>query len=212
MRRAVRESDKAERRQALRDVAWRLFQERPYEAINMQDVAAEAGLAKGTLYLYFATKEELFLSVQEQQFAAWFDALDAHLAGLAPGTPPEAIAALVADSLAGAPALIRLLTITHAVLERNAGPASIARLKGLMRDRLLAIGARLEVALPTLRPGQGARALLHGYALIVGLHGLAEPTPPARQAIRDNPDLALFAVDFAAELQSALAALLRGQA
>lgn len=210
MRRAVREPDKEARRQALRDVAWRLFQERPYESINVQDVATEAGLAKGTVYLYFASKEELFLSIQEQQFAAWFDRLDARLAALAPGCSPAELAAAVVASVVEAPALVRLLTIAHAVLERNAGPEAIARLKALLRDRLLAAGAALERALPALPPGAGARALLHGYALIVGLHGLAEPAPAARAALRDNPDLALFAVDFAAELQAALTALLRG--
>lgn len=211
MRRAMRESDKAERRQLLRDVAWRLFQERAYEQINVQDVAREAELAKGTVYLYFATKEELFLSVQEQQFAAWFDALDAGLRALPPGGSADEVAAIIATSVAAAPSLIRLLTITHTILERNAGPEAIGRLKGLMRARLIATGALLEAALPALRPGQGARALLHGYALMAGLHGLAEPAPSARQAIHDNPDLALFSVDFAAELREALAALLRGQ-
>ena len=34
----------------------------------MDDIAARAGLAKGTLYLYFASKRELFLSVLKHRF------------------------------------------------------------------------------------------------------------------------------------------------
>jgi AcrR family transcriptional regulator len=175
-------------------------------------VAAQAGLAKGTLYLYFATKEELFLSVQEQQFERWFDQLDARLGSLAPGSSPAAIAELLATSFAESPALVRLLTITHTLLERNAGVEAIARFKDLLRDRLLATGALLEAAVPGLRSGHGARLLLHAYALVVGLYGLAEPTPAARQALNTHPGLEIFAVDFAAELRAALIALLRGQA
>ncbi|HBO81001.1 MAG TPA: TetR family transcriptional regulator, partial [Cupriavidus sp.] len=37
-----------------------LFVERGYAATRLEDVAAAAGVSKGTVYLYFANKEELF--------------------------------------------------------------------------------------------------------------------------------------------------------
>lgn len=77
--RALRDDQKQVRRQALIDIAWQLFQANSYPAITMAEVAERAGLAKGTLYLYFRTKEELFLAMQ-QQFATWFDDLDTQLA------------------------------------------------------------------------------------------------------------------------------------
>lgn len=40
-----------------------LFVERGYAATRLDDVAARAGVSKGTLYLYFANKEELFKAV-----------------------------------------------------------------------------------------------------------------------------------------------------
>ncbi len=49
-----------ERRQAIIDVAARLFAELGYTACEMERVAAELGIAKGTLYLYFSSKETLF--------------------------------------------------------------------------------------------------------------------------------------------------------
>ena len=39
------------------------FVERGYAATRLEDVAARAGISKGTLYLYFANKEELFKAV-----------------------------------------------------------------------------------------------------------------------------------------------------
>lgn len=210
MRRAVREADKEARREALRAVAWRLFQERPYEAINVGEVAEQAGLAKGTIYLYFATKEELFLSVQEQQFAAWFDTLDAALRQIRPGASVAEVAAAIVATLAGAPAMVRLFAIAHAVLERNVGAEPIARLKALLRDRLVHSGGLLELALPALAPGVGPRALLHAYALVVGVQSLADPAPAARAVVDAEPTLAVFQVDFAQELTAALAALFRG--
>ncbi|MGE5623090.1 MAG: TetR/AcrR family transcriptional regulator [Bacillota bacterium] len=51
------------RPQELLAAALDLFVERGYAATRLDDVAARAGVSKGTLYLYFANKEELFKAV-----------------------------------------------------------------------------------------------------------------------------------------------------
>jgi len=51
---------RAERREAMVPIAAKLFAEIGYAACEMERVATELGVAKGTLYLYFASKEELF--------------------------------------------------------------------------------------------------------------------------------------------------------
>jgi AcrR family transcriptional regulator len=43
--------------------ALELFVERGYAATRLDDVAAKAGVSKGTLYLYFSSKEDLFKAV-----------------------------------------------------------------------------------------------------------------------------------------------------
>jgi AcrR family transcriptional regulator len=43
-----------------------VFAERGFPGTDMQAVADAAGVAKGTLYLYFASKEELFLAATDQ--------------------------------------------------------------------------------------------------------------------------------------------------
>ncbi|RJF97826.1 TetR/AcrR family transcriptional regulator [Noviherbaspirillum saxi] len=51
------------RPQELLAAALDLFVERGYAATRLDDVAARAGVSKGTLYLYFTNKEELFMAV-----------------------------------------------------------------------------------------------------------------------------------------------------
>jgi AcrR family transcriptional regulator len=55
--------DPATRRQAILDAALTVFAERGFETARLDDVAARAGVAKGTLYLYFKDKESLFEEV-----------------------------------------------------------------------------------------------------------------------------------------------------
>jgi AcrR family transcriptional regulator len=62
-RRAVagpRADRRAERRQAILTAALREFSARGFAAARLDDVAEAAGIAKGTIYLYFRDKEALF--------------------------------------------------------------------------------------------------------------------------------------------------------
>lgn len=64
-RRAAGE-DPAKRAQIL-DGAKRVFMERGYEAASMNDVTRAAGVSKGTIYVYFENKEDLFGSMIERE-------------------------------------------------------------------------------------------------------------------------------------------------
>jgi TetR/AcrR family transcriptional regulator len=54
---------KAERPDELLDAALSLFVEKGYAATRIDEVARRAGVSKGTLYLYYASKEELLKAV-----------------------------------------------------------------------------------------------------------------------------------------------------
>ena len=55
-----REARSAERREAILAAALDEFSARGFEAARLDDVAKRAGVAKGTIYLYFRDKESLF--------------------------------------------------------------------------------------------------------------------------------------------------------
>ena len=55
-----REARSTARREAILAAALDEFSERGYEATRLDDVANRAGIAKGTIYLYFRDKESLF--------------------------------------------------------------------------------------------------------------------------------------------------------
>ena len=57
---AGRGSERERRRQAILQAARLVFARKGYEPATLEAVAREAGLAKGTLYLYFKDKEDLY--------------------------------------------------------------------------------------------------------------------------------------------------------
>ena len=69
--RARSTEQKALRRHAVLVAAETYFREVGYEAFSMAQLAKKTGFAKGTLYLYFQTREELFLTLYEQSLIRW---------------------------------------------------------------------------------------------------------------------------------------------
>ena len=65
---------KEARPQELLAAALDQFVERGYAAARLDDVAAQAGVSKGTLYLYFTNKEELFKAVVRENVLPVLDA------------------------------------------------------------------------------------------------------------------------------------------
>jgi AcrR family transcriptional regulator len=55
--------DRDERRREILRVATRLFRDRPYSEVSVNDIAEAAGVAKGLLHHYFGSKRELYLEV-----------------------------------------------------------------------------------------------------------------------------------------------------
>jgi AcrR family transcriptional regulator len=60
---------KADRPEEIVAAALEVFAAKGFAAARLDDIAARAGVSKGALYLYFATKEEIFRAVVEQALA-----------------------------------------------------------------------------------------------------------------------------------------------
>jgi AcrR family transcriptional regulator len=206
-RRAVGDEMRDRRRREILAAALHLLARQPYETITMSAVAAAAGVAKGTLYLYFPTREALFLSLLRAHYDDWFEALDVRC--LAPGQTAADWAAWAARELASRPLFLRLAAVLHAVLETNVPLDEVIAFKRALAGHVQRSGSALDVALD-LPDGAGARVLLWMQAVVPGLAQMAAPAVPLAEALRADASLAGFLIDFTAELEVLLGAVLRG--
>jgi AcrR family transcriptional regulator len=85
----ARKVDADTRRQAILDAALSVFAEHGFEAARLDEVAARAGVAKGTLYLYFQDKEALFDELIRGAAAPIIDTLSKVSAN--PAIPPAMV-------------------------------------------------------------------------------------------------------------------------
>jgi AcrR family transcriptional regulator len=184
-----------------------------YDDVRVESVAAAAGLAKGTAYGYFASKEAMFLAVLVRELEQWFAELERRLRSSRARNvdPLTVVPRAIASTLSARPRLLALLARLHGQLEANTPEDDIRAFKVFLRDGLDRVGGVIDTALG-LAAGTGARLLVMTHALTIGLGQMAAPSDVVDRVIRSDPRLAVFECDFAAELAGALESLLRGWA
>ena len=67
------------KRKVIVQTAIRLFSEQPFHKVRLDDVAAAAGVGKGTVYIYFKNKEDLYYSMIYDGLADLVDRLGVQL-------------------------------------------------------------------------------------------------------------------------------------
>ncbi len=207
--RARNERDKSARRRAILDAALAVWSATNYAGFTMSAVAKRAGVVKGTVYLYFETKEELLLDLLEELLASWLDEIDRRFQEPGGTWGPERAAEALSGSLAGREALTRLLSAAGGILEHNIGLERARRFKESLRSRVLRTSALVALRLPWLGAAGAARLCVQVYALLTGFGEMAYPAPVVARVIRE-PGFEMFRVDAASEISAAVLALLRG--
>jgi len=59
----LKEQEKQQRKNLILDVAEKIFSEKPFDDVNMRDLAREVGISPGSIYTYFPDKESLYVEV-----------------------------------------------------------------------------------------------------------------------------------------------------
>ncbi|MEO7743241.1 MAG: TetR family transcriptional regulator [Usitatibacter sp.] len=205
--RAIGSEDKEERRQAILDAAQKLYVKHPGRMASVSEVAAAARLAKGTVYLYFPSKEEMLLALHERHVAEFFARLMRRLASPAPADF-DTVFAITLRYLIRGPGYLSLTSRCFGLMDREIPAEAALAFKARVAATLQLAGTALERHFP-LVPGSGVTMLLHSYGLIVGLWQLLHPNERFGKAM-DLPELKVLKRDYEREIEKALRALWSG--
>ena len=197
--RAIDDDEKEARRQAILDAADHLFSEHQ-DLANMADVADSAGLAKGTVYLYFHSKEELYLALHLRHVEQFFTALIARLTGAQRFEFGE-MHRLAREHIIDATTYLPLGACCIGFAAGAVRAEASAHFQARMTEWLQTAGQGLERHCPKLAPGEGVRLLKHSYAIMIGLYTLLRgeqridalcPPGAAMGSFQDETSLALW--------------------
>lgn len=133
-----RERKKLERRQAIIRAAEEIFSRKGYRETTMLEIAERAGTAKGTLYLHFKSKEELYLTICVKGVAEFGESLE-RAREAADGLEEKIRAvylAYIRHSLRE-PSVFRVLRDTFLEnVRQNLSPETVREVSGIIRNWL----------------------------------------------------------------------------
>jgi AcrR family transcriptional regulator len=180
--------DAESRRAVILDAALRVFGQYGYRRTSMDDVAREAGIAKGTIYLSFASKEEVFQALSQRLSQRMLAGAEA--ASRRSGTAADRLAAMhaawfgtYADTIRRSPHAADLLDAKHR-LSADLVSEAASGYRRLVRDLLAGAAAAGEL---DLEPA-GLTADTAAELLIASARGLesSEASPAAYRRYLDT--------------------------
>ena len=199
--------DKAERRIQILRAADGLLDLQRQALPSVADIARAAGVAKGTPYLYFKTKEEIYLALLAEGFAVWMDVICTALRS--ERVSVDMILGRYVRFCAKNPRIMFLASMAPTILERNISVETAYAFKKRLADQTIEIGGLLSRAFPGLPPEAAGRLFMHTYAITTGLWQHSNPPPVVEEAYK-REDISTMKLDFQTELHAALQALWRG--
>jgi AcrR family transcriptional regulator len=103
-----------ERKFQILNAAEQVFTKKGLDLARMDDIAEETGLSKGTLYLYFKSKEELIIAILDRIFQGAFEQLDARKDNEL--SAAEAISQFTENAIRDYKAMLRLMPVAYEFL------------------------------------------------------------------------------------------------
>jgi AcrR family transcriptional regulator len=187
------------RRDQVIDVARRLFGERGTTDVSMDEIATEAGVARSTIYVYFANREELLRACLKRMHTQLLEALAAVWEeDTDPVARLHALVAAMFDRLDENPAFFRLALVTQEALSQGgAALGSELALISLDMARLIQDLYVDGVAAGRFRPLDPDRATALIGQQVFGAMSVraAEPAPlPRGEAVDEVSDFIVRAL------------------
>lgn len=72
----LKEQEKIQKKNLILDVAEKIFSEKPFDDVNMRELAREVGISPGSIYTYFPDKESLYVAVSLRGFQRAVDIMN----------------------------------------------------------------------------------------------------------------------------------------
>ena len=118
----------ASRKEEIINACEKLYQTMSFKEITIRDIGAVTSFTRTSIYNYFQTKEEIFLSLMQREYELWAAEVNT-LAEEHNTMSANDFAAAMAHSLEKHEQLLKLLAMNHYDMEENSRPERLTEFK-----------------------------------------------------------------------------------
>ena len=161
-----------------------LYETKGFNDITIKDIGAETTLTRTGIYLYFQTKEEIFLALLAKEYDGWAAEMQAVMAEQ-PAMPRREVAAVLARTLTDHPRLLRLLSMNLFEMETNSRPERLTDFKRSFGASLDTVERLIHQYLPEADDAWRQRFIYAFFPFIYGIYPYTSVTEKQEQAMRD---------------------------
>ena len=161
-----------------------LYETKGFKEITLKDIGAATTLTRTGIYLYFETKEEIFLALLGREYDAWAEEMLAVMAR-EEAMPREAVADALARTLTDHPRLLRLLSMNLFEMEANSRPERLAEFKFSFGASLKTVEMMIQKYLPEMDSADRQRFLYAFFPFIYGIYPYTSVTEKQKEAMRE---------------------------
>jgi len=208
-KRAVSDQQKNARKETVLEAARSLFVDAGFFDVSMSMIAKKAKVAKGTVYLYFKTKEEIFLELSKRDFENWFDCVYSSLSKAQEPITNKEFARIFTQTLNNRETVIRLMSLLHLVLEKNVSYDEVLEFKMTLLERSSTLSELVEGMLPFINEGEGTLLLARIHSMLIGWGQMSDISPVVDKVL-ENEALAPLRFEFLSSFEDSLFLLLEG--
>ncbi len=172
------------RREEILAACRKLYETRSFKEITLKDIGQETSFTRTSIYNYFETKEEIFLTLFQQEYELFVRDLDA-LCAREESLSRDELADALARALSNRQMMLKLLSMNLYDMEANSRMERLVEFKTAYGESKEALDRCLMKFVPALDEG-GRQTFLYAFLpFVYGLYPYTVVTEKQREAMRE---------------------------
>ena len=161
-----------------------LYEEKGFKETTIKDIGKAITLTRTGIYLYFETKEEIFLALLGREYDAWVSEMREIMA-VKTAMTRDGVAEVLARTLTNRPRLLRLLSMNLYEMEANSRTERLTEFKKSFGASLETVDLLLRQYIPEMDGERRRRFTYAFFPFIYGIYPYTSVTEKQMDAMRE---------------------------
>ena len=161
-----------------------LYETKGFKEITIKEIGAATTLSRTGIYLYFETKEEIFLALLAKEYDAWSAEMRSVMRK-EKELNREQVADVLSRTLTDHPRLLRLLSMNHFEMEANSRPERLTEFKRSYGASLATVDDLVKTYIPDMDEAARQRFLYAFFPFIYGIYPYTSVTEKQKEAMKE---------------------------